>query len=173
MLAKLGRLFKHRWSGDNAAIQVLPPEVLKRLADRVGASEKLHSGEIRICVEAGLPWSYIRRNGSLQEIVHARALTMFGKLRVWDTAHNNGVLIYLLLAERAIEIIADRGLNDKVNPEKWQTLVDSMRAAFKRGEFESGLNQAVAEVSGLLLAHFPLAAGADNLNELPDEPDLR
>ena len=83
-----------------------PPTAVERLRERVAASERRHSGEIRICVEAGLPLSYLWRGLSARD----RAITMFGKLRVWDTEHNNGVLIYLLLAEHAIEIVADRGL---------------------------------------------------------------
>ena len=82
---------------------------------RVAASEARHSGQIRICVEAGLPFSYlwrhVRRGVPLRQVIRQRAVTMFGKLRVWDTERNNGVLIYLLLAEHAIELVADRGLN--------------------------------------------------------------
>jgi uncharacterized membrane protein len=95
---------------------------------------------------------------------------MFGKLRVWDTEHNNGVLIYLLLAEHAIEIVADRGLNQHVPSEEWRRLSDGMAAAFKAGRFEHGLGEAIAAVDGLLLRHFPLAEGARNPNELPDRP---
>ena len=113
------------------------------------------------------------RQASTQQITRQRALALFGKLRVWDTAHNNGVLIYLLLAEQAIELVADRGLNDKVNPQVWQTMVAGMSAAFKAGRFEDGLSQALAQVSALLQQHFLLAAGASNPNELPDAPMLR
>ena len=93
---------------------------------------------------------------------------MFGKLRVWDTEHNNGVLIYLLLAERAIEIVADRGLSQRVDPREWQRIVERMGAAFRDGRFEDGLTQALEEVSALLVEHFPLAQGEANPNELPD-----
>ena len=99
-----------------------------------------------------------------------RAVTMFGKLRVWDTEHNNGVLIYLLLAEHAIELVADRGVNRHVPQHEWQAMVHRMGAAFRDGRFEDGLTQALAEVSAVLVQHFP--RGADHGNELPDRPVL-
>jgi uncharacterized membrane protein len=98
---------------------------------------------------------------------------MFAKLRVWDTEANNGVLIYLLLAERAIEIVADRGLARHVPPEQWQAIVAGMREAFATGRFEQGLNAAIDAVDTLLVRHFPLAAGAANPNELPNRADVR
>jgi uncharacterized membrane protein len=139
----------------------------------VAASERSHSGEIRIYVEASLPTSYLWRKAATRQIIRQRALTLFGKLRVWDTAHNNGVLIYLLLAERAIEVVADRGLNAKVEPQVWQAMVTGMSAAFKAGQFEAGMSEALAQVTTLLCEHFPLAAGETNPNELPDAPVLR
>ena len=99
-----------------------------------------------------------------------RALTLFGKLRVWDTAHNNGVLIYLLLAEHRIEIVADRGLDRHVGAARWQAIVDGMGEAFRERRFEEGLAAAVDAVDALLRQHFPLAPGAANPNELPDKP---
>ncbi|MBK1685064.1 TPM domain-containing protein [Rhodoferax fermentans] len=173
MWVQLKRLFKHRWLADGAARRALPPSTLERLAQAVRHSETQHSGEIRIFVEAGLPLSYLWRDAPLPHIIRQRALSQFGKLRVWDTEHNNGVLIYLLQAEHAIEIVADRGLNDKVSAATWQHLLSGMRAHFQRGEFETGLTQTVAAVSGLLQAHFPLAPDAHNPNELPDMPTLR
>jgi uncharacterized membrane protein len=91
---------------------------------------------------------------------------------VWDTEHNNGVLIYVLLAERAIEIVADRGLASRVDPGEWQRIVERMQGAFRAARFEDGLTQALEEVSALLVAHFQLAPGGVSANELPDEPAL-
>ena len=173
MLTRLGRLFKHRWQNNNLSRYGLSPDALTHLTQSVQNSERLHSGEIRIYVEAGLPFSYLWRTAPMDQITRCRALGMFGKLRVWDTAHNNGVLIYLLLAERAIEIVADRGLNDKVSPHAWQSVLQDMRITFRRGEFVSGLGLAIQEIHRLLVAHFPLAPGETNPNELPDEPVLR
>jgi uncharacterized membrane protein len=140
--------------------------LLERLTRRVAASERRHSGEIRVCVEAGLPLSYLWRDAPARE----RALMLFGKLRVWDTEHNNGVLIYLLLAERAIEIVADRGIDSRVSAEEWAAMAQRMGAAFREARFEDGLTQALEEVSALLVAHFPLAEGELDRNELPDAP---
>jgi len=163
---RLSRLLKHRWLDESDARRALGVAALARLQERVAASERLHSGEIRICVEAGLPLSYLWRQASARD----RALTMFGKLRVWDTEHNNGVLIYLLLAEHRIEIIADRGLNQHISAEHWTQIAREMSAAFKSAHFENGLNQAVDAVSDLLQRHFPLEAGTANANELADAP---
>jgi uncharacterized membrane protein len=172
MLSRIQRIFKHRWLDESAARRALPADMLLRLQQRVAASEQLHSGEIRIYVEAGLPLSYLWRKASMGQLTRQRSLALFGKLRVWDTAHNNGVLIYLLLTERAIELVADRGLNEKLDPQVWQALLSNMRTAFKQGNFEDGLTQALAQVSTLLVQHFPLAQGEANPNELPDAPLL-
>lgn len=172
MWQQLKRTLKHRWQADDAAERAVPPALLDKLAAQVKDSEAGHSGEIRIYVEAGLPLSYLWRADDMATLARQRALSMFGKLRVWDTAHNNGVLIYLLLAERRIEIVADRGLNDRVAADTWPHLVLSMTAAFKAGDFERGLTQAVQAVSGLLHTYFPLAPGQSNPNELPNTPLL-
>jgi uncharacterized membrane protein len=160
------RLLKHRWSEVGDVHRTLPPDALERLTRRVQASERRHSGEIRICIEAGLPLSYLWRGAPARE----RAIMMFGKLRVWDTEQDNGVLIYLLLADHAIEIVADRGLNRHVAADAWQAMAERMSAAFKAGRFEEGLAAAVDQVDALLLQHFALAGGERNPNELPDQP---
>lgn len=172
LLTRLVRIFKHRWQSDEAARRAIPPTLLAKLTAQVADSEAGHSGEIRIYVEAGLPMSYIWQSASTAQITHERALDMFGKLRVWDTAENNGVLIYLLLAERRIEIVADRGLNQRVPVDTWKHMVETMSAAFKAGDFEGGLASTVREVSALLQRHFALAGDAHNPNELPNEPVL-
>ncbi len=160
------RILRHRWLDETDARRALDDAALDRLAASVQHSERQHSGEIRLCVEAGLPLSYLWRKATARE----RAVAIFGKLRVWDTEHNNGVLIYLLLAEHAIEIVADRGLARHVPDAQWQQLTSGMAAAFKAGRFEDGLVDAIAAVDGLLRQHFALADGEDNPNELPDQP---
>lgn len=166
LLAKLGRLWRHRSADEAAVRRVLPPEVLARLQARVAASERRHTGEIRLCIEAGLPSSYLWRDAPARE----RAIMLFGKLRVWDTEQNNGVLIYLLLAEHAIEIVADRGIDRHVDAAAWRAMAQRMGAAFRDGRFEDGLTQALEEVSALQMAHFPRAEGEADVNELPDAP---
>jgi uncharacterized membrane protein len=166
---KLARILRHRWFDESDLARALDEATLARIEARVAASEKRHSGEIRVCAEAGLPLSYLWRGASARE----RAVTMFGKLRVWDTANNNGVLIYLLLAEHRIEIVADRGLNQHVSPSQWQEVMQRMRSSFRQGQFEAGLNDAIDAVDALLQQHFPLAPGETNPNELSDRPHLR
>ena len=166
--ARLARTWRHRWIDEAELRRKLPPELLERLTRRVAASERRHSGEVRVCVEAGLPSSYLWRGAPARE----RAIMLFGKLRVWDTEDNNGVLIYLLLAEHAIEIVADRGIDAHVSAQQWAAMAQRMGAAFREGRFEDGLTQALEEVSALLVEHFPLQPGAADRNELPDAPVL-
>ena len=166
---RLLQLLKHRRLDETDAKRLLGEGAMQRVEARVSASEKRHSGEIRVCIESGLPFSYLKREAKARE----RAVMMFGKLRVWDTEYNNGVLIYLLLAEHAIEIVADRGLARRVDAAEWQRIAATMSVAFKAGEFETGLNQAVDAVDALLAQHFALAPGEVNPNELPDAPYLR
>lgn len=163
-MGRLTRLLKHRLWDERDARRALPAEALARLQALVAASELGHSGEIRLCVEASLPLSYLWRGATARE----RAVALFGKLRVWDTAHNNGVLIYLLLAEHAIELVADRGLNASVSSQAWTQLVAGLGEALRDGRFEQGLTASINGIDGLLRQHFPLQADQANPNELPD-----
>ena len=165
---RLRRIAKHRWWDERDVASALPPAALARIEARVAASEHTHSGEIRVCIEAGLPLSYLWRGLGARD----RAIMLFGKLRVWDTAQNNGVLVYLLLAKHAIEIVADRGLADAVSQAEWLLLMPPMREAFRRGDFEQGLNQAVAAIDARLAQHFATSPGQVNPDELPNRPVL-
>jgi uncharacterized membrane protein len=166
---RLLRILKHRWLDERDAARALGAGGLARIEARVTESERRHLGEIRVCIEAGLPLSYLWRDASARE----RAVAMFGKLRVWDTELNSGVLIYLLLAERRIEIVADRGLNRHVSVDEWQRIMATMRAAFQAGQFEAGLDQAIAAVDALLLQYFAARDDEANPNELPNRPVIR
>ena len=166
---RISRLLKHRLWDERDTRRALPPAALARIEARVAASEQRHNGEIRICIEAGLPLGYLWQGLRARD----RAVTLFGKLRVWDTEHNNGVLVYLLLADRAIEIVADRGLDRQVSQAQWQALLAPMQQAFRDGRFEAGLNQAVDALDGLLTQHFALLAGQRNPDELPNRPEVR
>ena len=165
---------RHRWIDESDVRRKLPPDLLSRLAKRVAASERRHTGEVRICVEAGLPLSYLWRHlwhgTAMHELVRQRAAMQFGRLRVWDTEHNNGVLIYLLFVERKIELLADRGVNAVVTANQWQAMVQHMGQSFAAGRFEDGLTQALEEVSAPLVKHFPSSPGMGNPDELPDQP---
>ena len=169
MFSRWFLILKHRWFDRSDTLRAIPDELAERLAQRVAASEARHTGEVRICVEASLPLSYIWRSGPiepLQRRVRERALSWFGRLGVWDTEHNNGVLIYLLLTERAIEVVADRALTRAVDQEQWQAMVDRLGLRLHDGAFEDGLTEALEEVSALLVAHFPLQLGLVRANEL-------
>lgn len=169
MFQRLLRLLKHRWMDRGDTLRAIPDEVAERLAQRVAASEARHTGEIRLCVESSLPMSYVWQSGSsatVAGLVRQRALSWFGRLGVWDTEHNNGVLIYLLLAEHAIEVVADRALTQRVDSAQWQAMVDRLGTRLHEGAFEDGLTEALEEVSSLLVGHFPLQPGALRPNEL-------
>ena len=176
MFKRILTLFKHRWFDASDSRHAIPADMSKRLMQRVTASEQRHSGEIRICVDAGLPNSYLWRHAwhktPLRTVIRERAVMMFNKLQVWDTEHNNGVLIYLLLAEHAIELVADRGLNQYVTHAEWQAMVQRLSKALHENHFEEGLTQALEEVSALLVQHFPLKTGQSHHNELPNAPVL-
>ena len=174
---KLQLLIKHLWLDASDTRRAIPPDMVQRLAERVAASEQRHSGQIRMCVEASLPLSYVwrlNRENTLDALTRQRAVMMFGKLRVWDTEHNNGVLIYVLLAEQAIEMVADRGLTRHVDAAQWQAMVARMASAFREKRYEDGLTQALEETSAMLVAHFPRVDTAPvSPNELPDTPLLQ
>lgn len=127
-------------------------------------SEKTHSGEIRFAVEAALDPIALLNNRSARE----RAVEVFSQLRVWDTERNNGVLIYLLLADRNVEIIADRGIHRDVGQQGWQKICREMEQAFRQGHFEEGVVTGIKTVASHLVRHYP--ASGVNENELPNQP---
>jgi uncharacterized membrane protein len=168
------RALRHRWIGESAARRAVPSALAERLARQVAASEARHGGEIRLCVEGGLPasylWRHVLRRVPIGALARQRAAMMFAKLRVWDTEVNNGVLIYVLLAAHHLEIVADRGITRHVAPDQWQAMIAHLSQAFAQGQIEQGLTQAVAEVGAALERHFPLEPGQVKSNELPDMP---
>ena len=165
---RLLRLLKHRCHDERDARRLLDDATLDRLEQRIALSERLHQGEIRVCIEAGLPLSYLWRRASARD----RAIALFAKLGVWDTEQNNGVLIYLLLAEHAIEIVVDRGLQRVVPADHWEKAVAQLGASCRAGRHEEGLLQAIAAAEAVLVQYFPARPGgeAEPLNELPDRP---
>ena len=163
----LCRIAHHHWHRVRSAIQgAIPTSLQERLEQQVAASEQRHSGQIRICVESALPMSYLWRQASARE----RAITLFGKLRVWDTEHNNGVLIYLLLADHAIEVVADRGISQRIPKAHWDAMVKHLGGSLAAGQWEQGLFQALEEVSTLMAAEWPAQPLSARSNELPDRP---
>jgi uncharacterized membrane protein len=161
---QLMRFIRHRWADAALAQRALSPAQLTHLETLVQASEREHSGEIRICVEAGLPLSYLWRGAHSRE----RAWAMFGKLQVWNTEHNNGILIYLLLADRRIEIVADRGLHRHVTPAHWAHITQTLAQQIRAGQLAQGLAQAIDAAHQVLTQHYPQTGSAADANQLPD-----
>jgi len=141
-----------------------PCQVLANIERAIDESEASHGGEIRFAVEAALDFWPLMRGQSARE----RALEVFSQLRVWDTEHNTGVLIYLLLADRDVEIVADRGIHAQVGEAQWQRICCMMEGAFHQGNFEQGVLAGIGEITALLERHFP--ATTVNPDELPDKP---
>lgn len=158
------RIARHLWIGGLHVRRILPAESLERITQAVARAESGHHGEIRFAVEASLDLGPLLKGMTARE----RAVEVFAAMRVWDTEANNGVLIYLLLADHDVEILGDRGIHAKVGVEGWEGICRKMEAEFRKGAFESGIIAGVAEVGRMLAAHFP-NRGPD-VNELPDGP---
>ena len=144
-----------------------PPATLDALQQAIAASEHLHLGEICFAVEAGLPLADVFAGRLARERAHAA----FARLRVWDTEHNTGVLVYILIADHAIEIVADRGIAAKVGEAEWSSICALMQRDFATGDYEKGALAGVAAIGEILVRHFP-ADGERNADELPDRPVL-
>lgn len=168
VIARLARLWRHFWRDETDTRRCLPTAALARLTERVRLSESGHRGQIRLCIESSLPVTAVWAGMTPR----ARALDRFAHLGVWDTEANVGVLIYLLLADRAVEIVADRGLRHRVSAAQWTALTGQMGQAFADGQFEAGLLAAVEAVDGLLRQEVPRQPGEAQANELPDAPVL-
>ena len=160
----IGRIGKHLLEHNWRVRRIFPPQVLAAIEAAIKAGEATHSGQVRFVVEGALDGKPLFKNQSARE----RALDIFSHLRIWDTAHNNGVLIYLLLADRKVEIVADRGIDAKVDAAGWQKICAEMETDFRSGNFEAGVIKGIEAVSRQLAAHFP-KHGAGR-NELPDAP---
>jgi uncharacterized membrane protein len=160
-IKRIGKhLLEHRWR----LRRIFPQTVLDRIEQAIKAGETTHSGQVRFVVEGALDGAPLFKDQSAR----ARALDVFSLLRIWDTAHNNGVLIYLLLADRKVEIVADRGIDARVGAAGWQKICATMEADFKAGHFEAGVIKGIDAVSRQLAAHFPRRRAGPN--ELPDKP---
>lgn len=159
------RFWRHIVMTPWKATRAFPPSARAAIGRAVAEREKRHRGEVRFVVEAELTSAQLWANLGSRD----RAVELFAMLRVWDTAENTGVLIYVLLADRKVEIVADRGISARVPQAQWQAICSAMQHAFRAGRFEEGAVAGVLAASALLESHFP-ADGAANANELPDEP---
>lgn len=161
---ELKRFWKHVLMSPLRARRSFPPETLDALQREIAAQEKRHRGEVFFVVEAELATEQLWRGVSSRD----RAREVFACQGVWNTEENNGVLVYVLLADRKVEVVADRGVDRKVGPEEWHAIVHAMEDHFRAGRFEEGALAGVRAVSDILARHFP--AGAEDRNELGDRP---
>lgn len=160
------RIVRHLFA-ESTARRRFPAAVLDAIQRAIAAGERGHCGQVCCAIEGALPLAELWRGRTPRE----RATEVFARLRVWDTQHNSGVLLYVLLPDRAIEIVADRGIATRVGQDDWKSICAQMQQAFAAGAFERGALEGVAAVSALLARHFP--AGAEpQRNELPDRPVL-
>lgn len=160
----IARLFRHLAMTSIGMHRAFPASALHSIEQAIAASEASHAGEIRFVVEGALDTLPLLRGQTARE----RAIELFAQLHIWDTAHNTGVLIYVLLADRRVEIVADRGIHAKAGAEAWSAICRGMETQFAAGEFGCGAVQGIEAVTQLVTRHFPLQP--DDRNELPDTP---
>jgi uncharacterized membrane protein YgcG len=160
----LMRVMRHLSAGRASVRRIFPLRVLDAIESAIHDTEAKHAGQIRFAVEASLELAPLLTGQTAQQ----RAVDVFSRLRVWDTEHNNGVLIYLLLADRDVEIVADRGIHIRLGNEVWEVICKEMETAFRAGQFEAGVLAGIHAVGGQLARHFPVRNGKPN--EMPDRP---
>lgn len=161
---QMKRFFKHLLTAPWLVRRYFSAAAMHNIQAAIRDSELKHSGEIRFVVEAALhPLQLMHGVTSRQ-----RAIELFSQLGIWDTEHNNGVLIYLLLADRRVEVIGDRGIHGRVGTDGWESICKEMESAFRQSHFEAGVLQGIARIAEVLQQHFP--TNGANHNELPDEP---
>ncbi|MES2205846.1 MAG: TPM domain-containing protein [Pseudomonadota bacterium] len=158
------RIFKHLFTTQFQFKRHFPPTTLDAIKQAIKDVEDNHEGEIRFVIENHLDVSQLLADTT----AHERAIDIFSTLRVWDTEHNNGILIYLLLADHAVEIIADRGINAKCTPASWNTAITFMQSAFSNNEFKTGALEGIKYLANCLEEHSQYKT-RERINELPDE----
>jgi uncharacterized membrane protein len=153
-------LIEHHWR----VRRIFTRGVLTRIEQAIKAGETTHRGQVRFAVEGALDGAALFRDQPARE----RAIDVFAHLRIWDTSQNNGVLIYVLLADRDVEIVADRGIDVHVGKHRWERICHEVDTEFRAGNFETGVIKGIEAVSRELAKHFP--ADEVGRNELPDHP---
>ena len=161
---RLSRLFRHLLLPGWWVRRVISQAALTEIGAAIAACEQTHRGELRFVVEGPLPLASLRQDSTSRR----RAIELFASQRVWDTEENSGILIYVQLVDRRVEILADRGIAARVAQAEWDAICRAMEASFRKGEWRQGALQAVARAGELLAHHFP--ARQSNPNELPDQP---
>lgn len=167
-MIQLYRILRHIMLPDWWVRRHVPASALSAIKQAVTESETKHLGELRFVFEATLPLFELLRKRPIRE----RALDIFSELRVWDTENNSGILIYIQLLDRRVEIVADRGINARVSQDFWEMVCRRMEEAFERSDFEAGCLAALEEITAILRTFYPNTV-ASNPNELPNRPALR
>jgi uncharacterized membrane protein len=162
--SRFRRALRHLLSTRTEAERAFPPATLETIAGAIAAGERSHRGEVRLIVEKSLPlsdaWSGVTNR--------QRAIALFADYGIWDTEDNCGVLIYVNLADRKVDIVADRGIDRKIDAATWQAVCATMTQGFAHGEYHAAALAAVGQVNDLLQRHFP--SDGTGPNELPDHP---
>jgi len=159
---RLGRILKHLLVPHWFALRHFPKSSLRKIEEAIKVSERQHDGELRFAVEGALPFHFLKFSA------RRRAEALFSELRVWDTEHNSGVLIYVQLVDRRIEIVADRGIAAKVEQAEWEAVCRRMEELFKQKQYLDGALEAIERITRILARQFP--PRGRNPNELPDKP---
>ena len=160
------RILKHLSASHVSMHRKFPRATLKLIEHTIAEVEQTHAGQIRFVVEDALALRPLLCGLTARE----RAIEVFSRLRIWDTEHNNGVLIYLLLADRVVEIVADRGVHAKLGQATWESVCREMETAFRQDRFEEGAITGIRSVGAHLAHHYPQVG--NKVNELPDQPVL-
>ncbi len=161
-----GRYWRHIVTDRTDVRRAVSAADLARLEQLIAEGERRHRGQVCLAIEPALPLARVSEELSPRE----RALEVFGLMRVWDTEENCGILVYLLLADRDVEIIADRGIHRVVGDVAWQAICTKMEAAFREGRFNDGLGEGLQAINALLAQHFPRSEAGPN--ELVDRPRI-
>lgn len=158
------RTLKHLFYGDWMVRRAFPAACQAAIEQAIHDGEQAHAGEIRFAIEGGLEGLALLKGQTPRQ----RAIEVFSQLRVWDTEHNNGVLVYVLLADQAVEVVADRGIHARVGSHPWNAICLQMQSAFARADFCAGAVSGIAALSSAISEHYPRQSGQGN--ELPDAP---
>lgn len=160
------RLWRHLRSTHAAARRAFPSSTLKAIQASIGEGERRHRAQVRVIVEAALSLGALTRGESARQ----RAHELFSRYRIWDTEENCGVLVYINLGDRKVEIVADRGINGRVTREQWQEVCRLMTKGYPQGKFEESSLLGLARLNTLLAEAMPLREDGSGGNELSDKP---
>jgi uncharacterized membrane protein len=167
LMQRAARTCRHAMTGQSVGRRAFPTPALAAIGAAIGEGERQHRAELRLVVEAALPATLAWRGVSNRE----RALALFIEYGVWDTEENCGVMVYVNLAERKVDIVADRHIDRKIDAATWQGVCNTMTSGFARGNYQDSTIKAIAQINALLVRHFP--ATGERPNELPDQPVMR